>query len=226
MSRNNQNNTAAWAKRVREYNVIPDDDAYSAERSWEKLQRRLDHKPAKRTIYFYWAAAVIIAIIVIPLLWHKQNNDTGKLPGEPIVTKPSIKEKSPGVISKPELKQLIVLQNQHQEELQAEKNKKALLIIKDKLVIEDQRDSIKLVTNNDSLSVNKSLASVDIRRDTANQRKTASIVHINNINSDQPQSEVEYRKFRKFLRRYDVDVPHKTDATGSLNNGSKIKDIN
>ena len=169
---------------------------------------------------------MIIAILVIPLLWQKQNNDSGKLPGEPIVTKPSIKENSPGLISKPESKQLIVKESQNQKDLQLKKSKSLPLINKDKFVTKDLKDTTELATNNDPLTVNKSVAILNIKRDTAKEKKNVSIVHINNINSDQSQSEVDYKKFRKFMRRYDVDVPHKTDATGSLNTGSKIKNIN
>jgi len=100
-------------------------------------------------------------------------------------------------------------------------------LIKDNnLLTTNQKDTTELVSNNDSLNVNKPVALLNIKRDTLTEKKNISIVHINNINATQPQPEVDNRKLRRFIRRYDVDVPQKTDATGTTNNGSIIKNIN
>lgn len=91
MSNKDQNNNHSWQQRLDELDSIPGEPLQDKKPAWEKLQLRLETKPARRKKFFYWAAAA--AIILISLLpWigsdeqadgikQAQQNDSKNNPG-------------------------------------------------------------------------------------------------------------------------------------------------
>ncbi len=96
MPDNNQNNHS-WRNRLNELETLPGEAGINKTLAWEKLQQRLQPSRVRRKIYYrYWAAACILAALLLPLalLNHDQagekiniqtmpmslqvnNNDTG-----------------------------------------------------------------------------------------------------------------------------------------------------
>lgn len=70
----NQNSPHTWAKRVREYDVVSN-RRMSKEEAWKKLRERLDAKPERKKMSWYWvAAASVVSIIILTLLFTRPGN--------------------------------------------------------------------------------------------------------------------------------------------------------
>jgi len=76
MSNKDQNSNHSWQQRLDELDSIPGEPMQDKKPVWEKLQVRLETRPARRKKFFYWAAAAaIILISLIPWIGSDEQAD-------------------------------------------------------------------------------------------------------------------------------------------------------
>lgn len=228
MSKNNQNNVAAWAKRVREYDGIPDNPVYSKEEAWEILKERQKNKPAKRQLFIYWAAASVITVMIIgPLWWSIAKNAAPKGQTKSIVILPAIKNDGhPQQKTNDVLLPTIARNKETKKRLPVNAiDKKPEIDIKRQNLAELKKDTTALIAyTNDSSVVNSHYISLTTNKGTDVQTKKQTIIHINN--TTEPAPEYNRKKVQQFLNRYDVDVPVKSQDPAPSINSPILKNLN
>lgn len=221
MANKNQDNRPEWAKRVSEYDVVPDDAVYTENESWQGVEARLRkaNRTSKRRIYLHWAAASILLLIIsFPLMTNKRNG-MHHIEYEISSVKPSDKK----IIIVPEIKidsQKAMVNNDSpnlNQVLQIETNKPFPKKSPGYDIAHLDKNDDMFRGSNDSSGPNKTIVASNKPLDTSVENKDAEIVHINNINSGTPAIQYDETKIRRFLRKYDVDAPAKNSAAGSSN---------
>ena len=72
MSDNKLDKRPHWAKRISEYDVVPDDAVYTAEESWQGVQKRMKAQTPKKNRNFYFLGAAVIAVVAAIYLLKKK----------------------------------------------------------------------------------------------------------------------------------------------------------
>ena len=69
------NESFHWKNKLDELDHLPGESHPDKSASWQKLHDRLRPKPAKKRTVWYWiAAAVLLAVVLIPVIMLKQTN--------------------------------------------------------------------------------------------------------------------------------------------------------
>jgi hypothetical protein len=74
MSNENRNDQLHWTSRLSELDSLPG-EVFERDTAWEKLQARLEQKPAKRNKWYWLAAASLLIAVSLP--WLVTNNTPG-----------------------------------------------------------------------------------------------------------------------------------------------------
>ena len=234
ISNNNQNNLS-WAERISEYDVIPDEEMTDEKSAWERLQGHYPQKRIFKNRYFYWVAASLIVMLMVPVILKYAKPDNAQLKND-VVNKPKANIKKSKQMFSLDTTQIVREKNLVNKVNEQKKDKGILNGVKVKQQTSFKSSNIILNRNDTAVLVAKKTDQTNFERDipnvaaktfpdSSNQNKKMTIVHINNLNPGETPIEFDNRKVRRFLRRYDVDAPPKT-ATGYNKNGSTIKDIN
>ena len=89
MSNKDQNNNPSWSSRLDELDSLPGENSSGKNRSWEKLQARLQEKKENKKMAWYWAAACLFALILLPWALQHKKEEIG-FAGSPSVKQPNI----------------------------------------------------------------------------------------------------------------------------------------
>ena len=234
ISNNNQNNLS-WAERISEYDVIPNEEMTAEKSAWERLQGRYPQKRIFKNRYFYWVAASLIVMLMVPVILKYSNHDNTQLK-KVVVDKPKANIKKGNQLFSLDTTQIVKEKNLVNKVNEQKKDKGVLNVAKAKLQTSLKRSTVILHRIDTAVLVAKKTDQTNSERaipnvaaktfpDSSNQNKKMTIVHINNLKLGETPIEYDNRKVRRFLRRYDVDAPPKT-ATGYNKIGFTIKDIN
>jgi hypothetical protein len=82
MSIKKQNNPSGWKGKLDELDCLPGETIPDNNASWQKLQGRLQEKKRSRKALWYWAAAVVLPVLMLSfwLISRKENELTAALP--------------------------------------------------------------------------------------------------------------------------------------------------
>ncbi|MEP6712770.1 MAG: hypothetical protein ABJA37_10155 [Ferruginibacter sp.] len=100
MLHDKQNEFHNWQNKLETLEPSAETGVAGNEVAWEKLSNRLREKQAPKNIYWYWAAASLLLVLCLSLLWTKNNNN---IVNETVQQKPGISlPVSASIISRPE----------------------------------------------------------------------------------------------------------------------------
>lgn len=76
------NDPFGWKHKLNGLTGLPGEAAPESSVAWEKLQVRMQHKPRRNKAVWYWAAAILLMVCIIPLLMpgKKDNNLVQRIP--------------------------------------------------------------------------------------------------------------------------------------------------
>ncbi|MEO6671135.1 MAG: hypothetical protein ABIN36_16755 [Ferruginibacter sp.] len=213
---NDDQNNLSWIKKVAEFKDFQDEDVLSDADAWQRLQQRY---PKKRK-YFYWAAAALLVVMLVsPLLWNKKHGTTiNRSQNASTVRRKILPTPIEHLSIIPDSINSVVRQEIKKQKTGDNKNYNQHLFdvhntINDKL----KHDTSYFVKNDIDSSHNiKKVIAVAAHPDSTDDNEN-EIVHINNVDSDQPTLKQDITKWRKFTRRYELDIPNKEAATSSIN---------
>lgn len=212
---NNQSDLS-WMDRVNEFEDLPDEDILSDEDAWKRLQQRY---PKKRKYFYMAAAALLVVMLVSPLLWNKKyGSTTDKFQTASTTSRKILKTPIEHLKIIPDSINSVAHQEIKKQNIGDNKNYNQHLFdvhntINDKL----KHDTSYFVKNNiDSSQTIKKIIAVAAHPDSTHDNDN-EIVHINNVDSDQPALDHDDTKLLRFMRRYELDIPNKEAATGSIN---------